>query len=442
MKQKAGILALVPIIYFAVSGGPYGLEEIVSAVGPFYTLLAILIVPLVWSIPEYMIVAELASRYPVQGGYYRWVQMGMGNFWGFMEGWWRILYILIDLSLYPILFTTYLHILFPSLDFWSLYIVQLIMIWTCVALNVLGIRLVGNVLSVAKVFIVSIFVIFVIFGAKHLSFNFLSALTVPKQVTIDSLVFGVFLAFWNYIGLDGGSTILGEVEKPEKNYSKALLITIPIIALMYFFPILVGVCIHPDWQTWRFGEYSNIAQTMNLPILGFILSIGGMVTCFGLFNSLILTSTRVMSVMSEDRWLPATFSKIHKEYNTPYVAIIFSGAIYSMLVLVGFHKLVLYDVFLFLLAMVVEAYSLVALRNKNREEKKNFIIPFGIYGIYFFVAIATIVMLLMSLLYFKSESVIEICLFISLIFLSGLPIYFYSTSKNKQPAMEIVLDED
>src|SRR3989338_1862342 len=130
MKLKAKLFALIPILFFSVSGGPYGLEEIVTSVGPINTLLLILIIPIVWTIPECMVVAELSSNYPVQGGYYKWVQMSMGKFWGFMEGWWSILYTLIDLYLYPILFTTYLKFFFPDLNFWQLYIIQLTVIWS------------------------------------------------------------------------------------------------------------------------------------------------------------------------------------------------------------------------------------------------------------------------------------------------------------------------
>ena len=77
MNNKAKLFSLISIIFFSVSGGPYGLEDIVASIGPLTTLLLILILPLVWTIPEVMIVAELSSTYPVQGGYYRWVEMGL-----------------------------------------------------------------------------------------------------------------------------------------------------------------------------------------------------------------------------------------------------------------------------------------------------------------------------------------------------------------------------
>jgi len=435
MKSKAGLLGLIPIIYFAVSGGPYGLEEIVSSVGPFYTLLLILIVPLIWTVPEYMIVSELSSNYPVQGGFYRWVQLGMGKFWGFMEGWWKILYTLIDLSLYPILFTTYLKILFPDLTFLSMYLIQLFMIWFCVVINILGIRAVSKILTVFKFFIIILFFVFVFLGAKYVSFDFSPIFENSSNMSFNNLAFGLSLVFWNYIGLDGGSTVLGEIDNPSKNFYKGLLLTIPIIVLMYFFPILVGASIHTDWDSWRFGEYSYIAETMHMPILAIFLAIGGMVMAWGLFNSLILTSTRILSTMSEDKWLPEIFSETHKTYHTPYKTIIFAGIIFSILVLIGFHKLVVFDVFLFMLAMFLQLVALVVLRKDNKDaynNKDTFKIPFGLTGLFLFVGLGFLVICFMSFI-FVYESVANhdyysIIISLLLVF-SGIPIYYFLKSR-------------
>lgn len=423
---KATLLTLIPILYFSVSGGPYGLEEIVTSVGPLYSLCLILLVPIIWTIPECLIVAELASTYPVQGGYYKWVQAGMGKFWGFMEGWWSILYTLIDLSLYPILFSTYVKIIFPNLDFGSMYLIQLIMIWSCITMNILGIKFVGNVLTFFQSFIVLLFIVFVIIGTKFISFDFTPALTVPDNISSTHLAFGLSLIFWNYIGFDGGSTVLEEIESPEKNFHRALLIIIPIIALLYFFPILVGLAINPDWQSWHFGEFTHIANHMNMPTFGLLLAIGGTVTTFGLFNSLILTSTRIFSVMSKDGWLPKAFAKLHKKHNTPYITIIFAGIIYSFLVLIGFYKLVIYVVFLFLLAMLLEAISLIALRKKNPNAKTRFKIPFGNFGLYLTVTLASLVIIFMAVVHLSSMDKAGVFISLLLVF-SGIPVYIAGT---------------
>ena len=426
MKKKAQLYVLVPIIFFSVSGGPYGLEEIVSSIGPHFTLLLILILPIIWTIPETFIVAELSSTYPVQGGYYKWVQMGLGRFWGFMEGWWSILYTLIDLSLYPILFTMYLKFLLPHLDFWAIYLVQLLMIWTCAIINILGIRFVGYILILFKIFILLCFALFIVLGLKHISFNFKEIFNLPRKYETSNLLFGLSLAFWNFIGWDNGSTILGETEEPSNNYHKALFITIPIIVFFYFFPILVGACVHTNWQSWKFGEFSFVANSMNHPLLAVLLAVGGMVACLGLFNSLLLSSTRVFSSMAEDKLFPAFFAKMHVKFHTPYLAIIFSALVYSFLVLVNFKNLVIYNVFLYLMAMFLEALALYFLRKHNPKIKTNFKIPFGNLGMYciLFLACSVILFMILVNLFNLNSSVYDSML--SILFLvSGLPIYFW-----------------
>lgn len=425
MRKKAAFLSLIPIIYFSVSGGPYGLEEIVKVVGPFHGLLFIILIPLVWSIPEALIVGELSSNYPLQGGYYKWVQRALGNFWGFLEGWWSIIYSLIDLSIYPVLVCLYLKLLFPEINPWQCYLVQLFVIWGCALINILGIRVVGNVLAVLQFFIFALFIIFVLVGAKYISFDFSYALHKSTEITKYALLFGLSVTFWNYIGLDGVSTVLGEIENPSKNYYKAVLIVVPLIVCFYFFPILVGVCIHQDWKSWDFGEYTHIAQTMNLKWLAIALIFGGMITFTGLFNSLILTSTRVLSTMSKDGYLPDFFSKLHKKSNAPYLAIIFSAFMYSLLVLIGFHSLVVYDVFFFLIAMLLEIISLIILRKKTRKSSDGFKIPFGNIGMYTVTGLACLTitfMILLNVFYFcTSPSKLLLTLFL---LLSGIPVYF------------------
>lgn len=50
--HKIGVLSLAALIFFSVSGGPYGMEEAIQTAGPFVTMLALIVLPLVWSVPE------------------------------------------------------------------------------------------------------------------------------------------------------------------------------------------------------------------------------------------------------------------------------------------------------------------------------------------------------------------------------------------------------
>src|SRR2546422_5144206 len=65
---------LVAVMYFTVSGGPFGLEGLVGSVGPGVAVLLLVATPLVYSVPEALLIGELASMLPVEGGYYQWVK--------------------------------------------------------------------------------------------------------------------------------------------------------------------------------------------------------------------------------------------------------------------------------------------------------------------------------------------------------------------------------
>ena len=59
----------------------------VGAGGPFYALLGCFIFPLIWSIPEALVVAEMAGLFPENSGYYAWVTAPFGPLAGFFEAW-------------------------------------------------------------------------------------------------------------------------------------------------------------------------------------------------------------------------------------------------------------------------------------------------------------------------------------------------------------------
>ncbi len=66
---------------------PSPLQDAVTAGGPLLCVLGFLILPLVWSLPEAVVTAELATTFPENSGYVAWVTAAFGPFWGFLEGW-------------------------------------------------------------------------------------------------------------------------------------------------------------------------------------------------------------------------------------------------------------------------------------------------------------------------------------------------------------------
>jgi hypothetical protein len=81
-----GILPLAMIVFYNVSGGPFGMEESVRSAGFLFSILGFIIMPLVWSVPESLVTAELGSAYPEASGGVAWVEEAFGSAAGWMAG--------------------------------------------------------------------------------------------------------------------------------------------------------------------------------------------------------------------------------------------------------------------------------------------------------------------------------------------------------------------
>ena len=85
-----------------------------STGGPLLALLGFIVLPLVWSVPEALVTAELATAFPEDSGYVAWVTAAFGPFWGFQEGWWSWLSGVTDNSVYPVLLLSYVDAVLPG----------------------------------------------------------------------------------------------------------------------------------------------------------------------------------------------------------------------------------------------------------------------------------------------------------------------------------------
>ena len=123
--KKAGLFYFVFLMFSYTTGGPFGMEEMVTTSGPGLTLLYILLIPLFWSVPVSLVTAEPTTAIPVEGGFYRWVRAGYGDFWVFLAGWWNWSASWLLGGSYAVLFSDYLTMWFPSLIGWKHYLVSL-----------------------------------------------------------------------------------------------------------------------------------------------------------------------------------------------------------------------------------------------------------------------------------------------------------------------------
>jgi amino acid transporter len=395
--KKVGTLGLVFILYFSTSGGPHTVESLVHEIGPGMAALMLLLVPLLWSVPEVLIVGELSSMLPVEGGYYRWVDRAFGKFWAFQNGWLTYMYSLVDMAIYPILFNQYLGWFAPELSPAVKWVVSLGVIWVPTIINLRGAVPVGRISIVAGLFIIIGFALASFAAIPHIDHNPIKPFVRPGEAGLNGMAVGLSIALWNFIGWDNASTVEGEVKDAGRTYPRALAITLPLVMVGYFLPLLTTLGA-TDWTTWKDGGWPEIVSAaVGGAGLGKLLAawvaLGGMVSALALFNALLLSYSRIPFVMAQDELLPKMFSETD-ERGTPVKAILLAAVLYSFFALLPLGQLVVADVVLYALALGLEFAALIALRKKEPELRGSFRIPLPRGGV---IVLALLPLLILGL---------------------------------------------
>ena len=216
-------------MFFNVSGGPFGVEGLVGSVGPGLAVVLLVATPLLYSVPETLIIGELASMLPAEGGYYVWVTRAFGRFWGFTNGWLSWMYSLIDMAIYPVLFLQYLGFFVGGLGRFTSWGLALALIWGATWLNLRGTRVVG---AASGWFTAAVLAPFAALAAvalvRWMAAGHAAALAhEPFRAAgasfAGALGLGISQSVWNYSGWDNASTIGGEIRDASATYPRALV---------------------------------------------------------------------------------------------------------------------------------------------------------------------------------------------------------------------------
>ncbi len=388
MKRSLTLTAIISIIFFNVSGGPYGLESVLKD-GPGLAMLLIVITPLLYSAPVAFIVAELGTAIPEEGGYYVWSKRALGKFPAFCQGWWAWMFTFVDVGICPALFCDYLAFFFEVFNkdtgsFWARKTVMLSMVWVFVLLNLRGARTVGNFAKGLALMIVSPFVVLIGWGLyRGLTEGFPHNPVVPFLNADTSFVSALALAIpvilWNYQGWDAVSTCAGEMNNPRHDYPRALLVAIFLIMGVYGLPALIGLLFFGSQGIeWTTGAWSIVAEQLVGSWLGYALSAMGMVAGIGLYSGLVLVYSRVPFVMSRDGFLPKAM-RYENAHGAPAVSLLVCGVIYSIIVMIfkDFEEVAKADVTLYTGKVSMELISFLVLRHREPELHRPFRVPGG-----------------------------------------------------------------
>jgi amino acid transporter len=389
------------------TGGPFGLEDMVTTSGPGITLVYLLVLPFFWCIPVSLVSAELTTAMPVEGGFYRWTRAAFGDFWGFLAGWWNWSASFLLGGIYAVLFTDYLVYYFPKMTWWQHYLASVALIAVLTWINVRGIEMVGQVATALEIFIFIPVIIMVAIGLAHWRFNPFVPWVVPHQPTFKVFGVGLALGLWLYSGYEQLSTVAEEVENPQRAYPRALALVVPLSMAAYFLPALAGLASAGQWEKWHSGFFSEAAAIIGANVhghlglstawLGTWMTLAAMVGSIALLNSTILTTTRMPFAMAEDGYLPRTLTRRHSRYGTPWFAIVASAAIYALLAWQSLAQLISVYIWLRSATTVLTVLSAWKLRKMRPDLPRSFKIPGGHMGLLYVVG-APVVMAMIALL--------------------------------------------
>jgi basic amino acid/polyamine antiporter, APA family len=339
--------------------------------------------------------AELGAAIPEAGGEYAYLRRGFGPAWGFLFGWMhsivgrpssassiaaglvRFLGFLVPAVAAP-LFTV--HIAIPGLtawikpyDFVFTWGQPLAVFWLALmtGVNYLGVRLGGAVqIFLTTIKVISVFVVIgVAFFAPPSGAHASDAIW---PADLNAGVFSAFLAalaaaLWAYDGWEDLNLVGSEVQHPQKNFPRALVGGVSLVALIYL--LFSAACL-------RILPFQSVAASQHIAsdvvehvvgrsTAGWI-TLAMVISAIGSMNSSILSGARVPYAMARDGIFFKIADGIHPKYRTPARALIFQGVLASLMALTGtFEELT--NLFIFA-GWIFYGLAVVALFRLRRTE--------------------------------------------------------------------------
>src|SRR5579862_4427576 len=337
---KATAVQLIFMTYAVICSGAYGLEQMVSASGPGLALALLIVLPFLYAAPMALACSELASRYPVEGGYYRWVRMAFGDFVSYTVAWLVWLTMFATNASFAVLFSDYLRYFVPSLSEGAHFMAAAALVWVAVLLNYRGIGLVGTASVIFTLLIFVPFAIMSLLGLFHWRHNPMAPFVNPEQSFASALFSGVLIAIWLYGGFERMTVNAQEIENPVRAFPRALAISLLLCSLSYVIPTFLALAANGDWRNWGESYFMVAAARIGGPWLGALMAAGGLISNCSLVVATILSQSRLPMVLAEDGLFPRVFQRTHARFGTPVASLIVTGIALTALCALNFMELV------------------------------------------------------------------------------------------------------
>lgn len=369
-------------------------------------------------VPTAMVINELSSRFPEEGGLYVWAKEAFGDFHGFVAGWNYWIYTVFyfpGLLLASAAMSAYIigeggGALSQNRTF--LVLVSLAYLLVAVILNLIGLNIgkwLQNAGGVSTYLPLMILVgVAGILWMQHGSVTPFTSANIWPVWNWDTVNFWSQIAF-AFTGLELVSAMSGEIRDPRRTLPRAVFAAGALIALMYIIgTVAVLVLVPAPGVSATSGVFHAItvgAIALKIGFVGILAAILVTVGNAGGVGSTVAGIARVPFVVGIDQYLPKAFGKIHPRWKTPYISIIVQAVVSGVILLLsqisetarGAYQglvdvaIILYFVpFLYMYAAAIKLAS----RKDRLENPHAVLIPGGKPGVWIASAIAFAVTLL------------------------------------------------
>jgi basic amino acid/polyamine antiporter, APA family len=418
---------LTPSLILQQLDGSVGLSLLVWFVGGILSLLGALTY------------AELAASNPEAGGLYCYIRDGFGRISAFLYGW--SLFLIIASGTIAALaraFTRYLAEIIPLSSITST-IVGVAMIGVVTAVNIWGTRKSSDLQNWTTLTKVGMVVILsaVLLSMGHHATDLPRALGTSQHgfSLLSNFGLAMIAVLWAYEGWQFGTYSAGEVLKPQQNFPKAFLMGSLFLMALYLIAVIAYlVALGPEAATVSDAIAASAVSVVLGPWAGKIVAVAILVSTFSATNSVILTAPRVFYAMANDNLFFKKLAEVHPRFQTPAWAIIALGVWSAILSCAGkFAELASGAIFIGWVFYGLGAAAIFPIRRASKGLPIPYRVPGYPWTPLIFVIAATAIVWNAVFLAFIDPSQFRYLAVAIVIFLLGLPAYYF-WHKKQTPA--------
>lgn len=291
-----------------------------------------------------LVYAELAARRPEVGGQYAYLRDAYGPLPAFLYGWSLLLVIQSGgMAAVAITFARYLR---PVLDLplgdAGVAVAALALL---TAINCLGVRAgstVQNVLMLLKIAAIGLLVLAGWLLAPAAAVPPTTVATEPGPDAAGALLMALTPVMFAYGGWQTSSFVAGEMRHPGRDLSRALLLGVAAVVLLY--TAVAWVCVRVLGPA-GLAAADAPATAVMASALGApgatLIALGIAVSALGFLSQGMLTTPRVYFAMADDGLFFRRVAAVHPRTHVPVAAILLQGAVAAAIALSGTYGQIL-----------------------------------------------------------------------------------------------------